>query len=114
MTRFTSAVILAVAAWLSGAVFTPVSASPGAAWLVALPPLALLAAAAAVSALLVAWRPPASLFALLPLVAVLLPWIPGVDAGLITPGRSCSWSGPASWPSGGARASWHRFDGAHG
>ncbi|HEX6323634.1 MAG TPA: hypothetical protein VFZ36_07910, partial [Vicinamibacterales bacterium] len=86
MTRLVTAAVLAVALWLSAAVFAPVSSAPDSAWLAALPPWPALAAAFAAALLLVLWRPPASPAALLPLVAVLLPWMPGLDAGLLFAG----------------------------
>ena len=84
--RAIAAAILALALWLSAAVFAPVSNEGSAAWLTAVPPWQALAAAFAASLLVVAWRPPQSLFALLPLAAILLPWVPGLDAGLIYAG----------------------------
>jgi hypothetical protein len=86
MTRAVTAAILAVALWLSGAVFAPAAAAPGSGWLAALPAWPALAAALAAAAVLVAWRPPSTPIALLPLAAVLLPWAPGIDAGLIFAG----------------------------
>lgn len=86
MTRILQATALAVALWLSGAVFGPAT-SDGKAWIAALPTWPALAAALAAAALLVSWRPPRHSIALLPLVAVLWPWVPGIDAGLV-------WAGP--------------------
>ncbi|HUF22713.1 MAG TPA: hypothetical protein VMN81_01205 [Vicinamibacterales bacterium] len=86
MTRLVTAAILAVALWLSAAVFAPTSSEAGSAWLAALPSWPALAAAFVAAALLNFWRPPVSPVALLPLVAVLLPWLPGLDAGLIFAG----------------------------
>ena len=84
MTRVIGAAILAVALWLSGAVFAPLTAGGG--WLAALPAWPALAAGMLASLVLMFWRPPSTLIALLPLTALLLPWVPGMDAGLIYAG----------------------------
>jgi len=86
MTRIAAAAILALAMWLSAAVFAPVSADAGAGWLAALPSWPALAAALLAAGLLVAFHPPATLAAFLPLIALLLPWVRGLDAGLIFAG----------------------------
>lgn len=86
MSRAAAGAIVALALWLSGAVFAPLGAAPDSGWIAALPSWAALGAAAAAALILVAWRPPSHAAALLPLVAVLLPWMPGIDAGLIYAG----------------------------
>lgn len=86
MSRAGAAAVVAIALWLSGAVFAPLTAAPDSGWIAALPSWPALAAAALAALILVAWRPPSHPAALLPLVAVLLPWLPGIDAGLIYAG----------------------------